>query len=186
MLRLARRTGLALPSTALRACLAALVATVAACNSVEAPNEDPANTSYAPALGVNIAQMTRTADGLYYQDITTGTGATADSGKTVRVYYTGWLTSGEQFDTNRNKTPFEFVLGTGSVIKGWDEGLKAMRVGGRRRLVIPPELAYGGKTSGLIPAGSVLVFDVELVSATGGTTTTTTSRAVPEAPGATR
>ena len=165
MLRLTRRTGLAL--------LAALLATVAACNSIEAPNEDPTSTTYAPALGVNVAQMTRTASGLYYQDIVTGTGAVADSGRVVRVYYTGWLTSGEQFDTNRNKTPFEFVLGIGSVIKGWDEGLEGMRVSGRRRLVIPPELGYGGRTSGLIPAGSVLVFDVELVSVTAPTTTTT-------------
>src|SRR5690242_21598046 len=100
MLRLTRRSGLAL--------LAALVAIVAACNSVEAPNEDPASTTYAPALGVNLAQMTHTTSGLYYQDVVNGTGATADSGNTLRVYYTGWLTSGEQFDTNRNKTPFEF------------------------------------------------------------------------------
>ena len=167
MLRLTRRTGLAL--------LAALLATVAACNSVEAPNEDPANTSYAPTLGVNVSQMTRAASGLYYQDLVTGTGAAADSGKTVRVYYTGWLTGGEQFDSNRNKTPFEFVLGIGSVIRGWDEGLEGMRVGGRRRLVIPPSLGYGGKTSGLIPAGSVLVFDVELVTVTAPTTTTTSA-----------
>ena len=165
MLRLAHRSALAL--------LTGLLVTVAACNSVEAPNEDPASTAYDPKLGIDVGRMTRTASGLYFQDIVTGTGAVADSGKTVRVYYTGWLTSGEQFDSNRNKTPFEFVLGLGSVIKGWEEGLKGMRVSGRRRLVVPPELGYGGKTSGLIPAGSVLVFDVELVTVTGGTTTTT-------------
>jgi FKBP-type peptidyl-prolyl cis-trans isomerase FkpA len=168
MLRSARRTALALLA-------AAFAMTLAACNSVEAPNEDPTSTTYAPALGVNVSQMTKTPSGLYFQDLVTGTGAAADSGKTVRVYYTGWLTSGEQFDSNRSKTPFEFVLGTGMVIRGWDEGLKGMRVSGRRRLVIPPDLGYGGKTSGLIPAGSVLVFDVELVSVTGGTTTTTGS-----------
>jgi FKBP-type peptidyl-prolyl cis-trans isomerase FkpA len=162
MLRLARRSGLAL--------LAGVLAIVAACNSVEAPIEDPAQTTYAPTLGVNIAQMTRTASGLYFQDVVTGTGAVADSGKTVRVYYTGWLTSGEQFDSNRNKTPFEFVLGLNTVIKGWEEGLKGMRVSGRRRLVVPPGLGYGGTTSGLIPAGSVLVSEVELVSVPGGTT----------------
>ena len=169
MLRLARRSGRALPLASLRACLAAVITFVAACNSVEAPIEDPAQTTYATALGVNLAQMTRTPSGLYYQDLVTGTGAVADSGKTVRVYYTGWLTSGEQFDSNRSRTPFEFVLGLNSVIKGWEEGLKGMRVSGRRRLVVPPDLGYGGTTSGLIPAGSVLVFDVELVSVTGGT-----------------
>jgi FKBP-type peptidyl-prolyl cis-trans isomerase FkpA len=166
MLRFARRTALVL--------LAGVATVVAACSSVEAPNEDPANTAYAPSLGVDVSKMTRTPTGLYYQDLVTGTGAVADTGKTVRVYYTGWLTSGEQFDSNRNKTPFEFVLGLNTVIKGWEEGLKGMRVAGRRRLVIPPELGYGGRTSGLIPAGSVLVFDIELVSVTGGTTTTGT------------
>jgi FKBP-type peptidyl-prolyl cis-trans isomerase len=151
-----RRTALAL------ATLAALG--LAACQQVEAPIEDPAATSYASSLGVELSRMTPTASGLYYQDVVTGQGAAADSGKTVRTYYTGWLTSGEQFDSNRGKTPFQFVLGTGMVIKGWDEGIRGMRVGGRRRLVVPPALGYGNRTNNLIPAGSVLVFDVELVS----------------------
>jgi peptidylprolyl isomerase len=157
MLRSARRTGLA---------LTALAAALLACREVNAPNEDPATTTYAVALGVDVSRMTRTPSGLYYQDLVTGQGTEADSGKTVRTYYTGWLTSGEQFDSNRGKTPFQFVLGAGTVIKGWDEGIKGMRVGGRRRIVVPPALGYGGTTNDLIPAGSVLVFDVELVSVT--------------------
>ena len=157
MFRSARRAGLALA--------AALLATIAACQSVEAPNEDPASTTYAPSLGVDISRMTKSPTGLYYQDLVTGTGALADSGKTLRVYYTGWLTSGEQFDSNRSKTPFEFVLGLGAVIKGWDEGLKGMRVGGRRRLVIPAELGYGSRGVGPIPPGATLLFNVELLSA---------------------
>lgn len=145
--------------------LGAVFAVLAACTDVEAPNDDPATVVFGSTLGVNLSQMTRTSSGLYVQDIVTGQGAVADSGKAVRVYYTGWLSSGQQFETNRNSTPFgPFTLGTGAVIKGWDEGVKGMRVGGRRRLVIPPALGYGGTTNGLIPAGSVLVFDVELVS----------------------
>ena len=146
--------------------LAALLAVAAACREVVAPTEDPRTAQYAAALGVNVAQMTPLPSGLYVQDLVTGQGAVADSGKTIRVYYTGWLTSGERFDTNRGSTPFSFTLGAGAVIKGWDEGVRGMRVGGRRRLVVPPALGYGNRTSGLIPAGSVLVFDVELVSVT--------------------
>lgn len=141
-----------------------LCVAAAACREVAAPNEDPATARYATTLGVNLSQMTRTASGLYIQDLTTGTGTVADSGKTIRTYYTGWLSSGQEFDSNRGETPREFKLGDGSVIKGWDEGILGMRVNGRRRLVIPPALGYGGATNGLIPAGSVLVFDIELVA----------------------
>jgi FKBP-type peptidyl-prolyl cis-trans isomerase FkpA len=139
----------------------------AACRSVEAPNEDPATTTYAASLGVNLSKMTRTASGLYYQDLTVGSGKVAANDSTLKVYYTGYLTSGHTFDSNVNKTPFAFTLGHGEVIKGWDEGILAgtpMRVGGRRRLVIPPSLGYGDHTQGSIPAGSVLVFDVSLVA----------------------
>jgi peptidylprolyl isomerase len=138
-----------------------------ACQDVSAPNEDPAATTFSTALNVNLSQMTKTASGLYYQDITVGSGKQAAKDSVLKVYYTGSLTSGQTFDTNRNKTPFTFTLGSGQVIAGWDEGFLAgtpMRVGGRRRLVVPPSLGYGSRTSGTIPAGSVLVFDVELVS----------------------
>lgn len=140
---------------------------VAACRDVEAPREDPATTTYATSLGVTIGQMKKTSSGLYYQDIVVGTGKAAAKDSSLKVYYTGWLTSGQQFDSNVNKTPFAFVLGAGSVIAGWDEGFLAgepMRVNGRRRFVIPPSLGYGFKTVNGIPAGSVLVFDVTLVA----------------------
>lgn len=146
---------------------------VAACEKVTAPLEDPASTTYAPSLNVTLANMTRTPSGLYIQDLATGSGTVADSGYTVSTYYAGWLTDGRQFDSNRNSgQPLSFILSGGQVIKGWDEGLRGMRVGGRRRLVVPPSLGYGGRTNGRIPAGSVLVFEVDLVNATAPATTT--------------
>src|SRR5215831_5304288 len=87
---------------------------------------------------------TTTASGLQYWDIKTGTGATAEPGKVVKVHYTGWLTDGSKFDSSVDRDqPLEFPLGTGRVIKGWDEGVAGMKVGGKRQLRIPPDLAYG-------------------------------------------
>jgi FKBP-type peptidyl-prolyl cis-trans isomerase FkpA len=95
-----------------------------------------------------------------------GTGAIAKTGDRVSVHYTGWLEDGTRFDSSRERQqPFQFVLGAGSVIRGWDEGVQGMRVGGRRRLLIPPELGYGAReVGGVIPANSTLVFEVELLS----------------------
>jgi FKBP-type peptidyl-prolyl cis-trans isomerase FkpA len=104
-----------------------------------------------------------TATGLQYWDIKPGTGAEATLGKKVEVYYTGWFTNGKMFDSS-GKRPFPFSLGAGQVIKGWDEGVAGMKVGGKRQLRIPPELAYGAKGyPGVIPPNSTLVFDVELL-----------------------
>lgn len=104
-------------------------------------------------------------------DLRLGSGATAANGNTLGVNYTGWLydpskpdLKGLQFDTSVNTTPFSFSLGSGQVIPGWDQGLTGMRVGGLRRLVVPPSLAYGTTRSGPIPANATLVFDIELLS----------------------
>jgi len=108
---------------------------------------------------------TKTASGLEYWDIRVGTGAVAQSGQHVKVDYTGWLTNGKKFDSSVGTgKPFEFLLGGGQVIKGWDEGVAGMKVGGKRQLRIPADLAYGQKGyPGVIPANSTLVFDVQLV-----------------------
>ena len=125
----------------------------------------PTEVTYAPELNVDLAQMQRTPSGLYYRDVQTGTGPAAASGDEVAVHYTGWLPSGEKFDSSRDRgEPFAFPLGAGSVISGWDEGVAGMQPGGRRLLVIPPELAYGeGGAGGDIPPNATLVFDVELL-----------------------
>src|ERR1019366_1255171 len=107
----------------------------------------------------------KTASGLEYWDIKVGTGAVAQSGQKVKVDYTGWFTDGKKFDSSVGTgQPFEFVLGASQVIKGWDEGVAGMKVGGKRQLRIPPDLAYGEKGyPGVIPANSTLIFDVQLV-----------------------
>ena len=94
-----------------------------------------------------------------------GTGETAVAGKVARVHYTGWLTDGTKFDSSVDRnTPFEFRLGAHRVIKGWDEGVEGMKVGGKRQLRIPPELGYGDRgAGGRIPPGATLIFDIELL-----------------------
>jgi FKBP-type peptidyl-prolyl cis-trans isomerase FkpA len=108
---------------------------------------------------------TKTASGLQYWDIKKGTGAVAKAGQTVKVHYTGWLTDGKKFDSSVDRNePFEFKLGAGMVIKGWDEGVAGMKVGGKRQLRIPPDLGYGARgAGGAIPPNATLVFDVELL-----------------------
>ena len=106
-----------------------------------------------------------TASGLQYWDIKEGTGDVAKAGKQVKVHYTGWLADGKKFDSSVDRgEPFSFPLGAGKVIKGWDEGVQGMKVGGKRQLRIPPDLGYGARgAGGLIPPNSTLVFDVELL-----------------------
>ena len=107
---------------------------------------------------------TKTKSGLQYWDIKVGTGAEAQKGQKVTVHYTGWLTSGKKFDSSVGGKPFPFKIGNGDVIKGWDEGVAGMKVGGKRQLRIPPDLAYGAKGyPGVIPPNATLVFDVQLV-----------------------
>jgi FKBP-type peptidyl-prolyl cis-trans isomerase len=106
----------------------------------------------------------KTADGLQYWDIKAGTGEAAKEGDHVKVHYTGWLTTGKKFDSSVGGEPFDFTLGRGEVIKGWDEGVAGMKVGGKRQLRIPPELAYGAEGHPpQIPQNATLIFDVQLV-----------------------
>ena len=118
-------------------------------------------SSASPSQNVNVAFSAT--------DLIAGTGTTATVGRTVSVHYTGWLydaskadNKGTQFDSSIGKTPFSFLLGGGQVIAGWDQGVAGMKIGGKRRLVVPPSLGYGSNTVGPIPANSTLVFDVEL------------------------
>jgi FKBP-type peptidyl-prolyl cis-trans isomerase len=107
---------------------------------------------------------TKTSTGLQYWDIKVGTGRMADKGNTVRVHYTGWLTNGKKFDSSVGGQPFQFRIGAHQVIAGWEEGVMGMKVGGKRQLRIPPNLAYGKDGyPGAIPPNATLVFDIELL-----------------------
>lgn len=146
----------------------------AACNSSKEPTGPGATPieeeTFAPELGVDLSKMTRTASGLYLQDLTIGEGAEAKSGRHLEVHYTGRLVNGFTFDSSVGESPIELTLGVRQVIDGWDEGLQGMRVGGSRKLVIPSELAYGKEGAKdqdgrvVIPPHATLIFDVVLVS----------------------
>lgn len=124
------------------------------------------STSGAPAAAAADGKMVKTASGLQYIDTVEGKGASPAAGQTVVVHYTGWLLDGKKFDSSVDREkPFEFVIGQGQVIKGWDEGVASMKVGGKRTLVIPAELGYGSRgAGGAIPPNATLKFDVELIA----------------------
>ncbi len=111
-----------------------------------------------------MAEIT-TASGLVYEDTVVGEGAEAKAGQQVSVHYTGWLTNGSKFDSSKDRNdPFEFSLGMRQVIGGWDEGVQGMKIGGTRKLTIPPQLGYGARgAGGVIPPNATLVFEVELL-----------------------
>ncbi len=137
-------------------------AALAAC----APSGDAkAGNGFSAELGVDTTTMTKAPSGLWFTDLAVGKGAAAEAGRTVRVHYTGWLPNGKKFDSSRDRgEPFAFTLGAGQVITGWDEGVKGMKVGGRRKLVLPPQMGYGDAGAPPdIPPGSKLVFDVEVL-----------------------
>ena len=124
------------------------------------------NPLQAATMSDTNATTKTTPSGLKYEDVKQGTGDAATAGKNVSVHYTGWLTNGTKFDSSKDRgQPFEFPLGGGRVIKGWDEGVQGMKVGGVRKLTIPPSLGYGSRgAGGAIPPDSTLVFEVELLA----------------------
>lgn len=128
-------------------------------------SQDFANISFLIAdASSGKPNMIETDSGLKYEDLVEGTGATAEKGNKVEVHYVGTLENGSKFDSSRDRNQtFEFPLGAGRVIKGWDEGVAGMKVGGKRKLVIPSKLGYGSRGIGPIPPDATLIFEVELV-----------------------
>ena len=146
----------------------ALCALLLACTTEKQPeasaaplNPDPAQNTYAASLGVALPAFFKTPKGVYYQDLQPGTGIASIPGRKANVRYTGWLANGKQFDSGT----YAFTPGSHEVIEGWDEGIVGMKVGGKRKLVIPAALGYGANGAPPdIPPNAVLVFDVELLS----------------------
>jgi FKBP-type peptidyl-prolyl cis-trans isomerase len=120
---------------------------------------------FAPSLGVDLDEMTRTREGVYYEGLAPGSGEEATVNSAVSIHYLGWLPDGELFDSSLARgEPMEFTLGFREVIPGWEEGIRGMREGGRRLLVIPPDLAYGDQgVRGAVPPNATLVFEIQLV-----------------------
>jgi FKBP-type peptidyl-prolyl cis-trans isomerase FkpA len=146
--------------------LVASVATVAYAKAAKASKSTAAVSDAKKEESKASSNITTTKDGLVIEEIKVGSGKEALDGKKVSVHYTGTLLNGKKFDSSRDRNQaFEFSLGAGQVIKGWDQGVKGMKIGGKRKLTIPAALAYGDRDvgNGLIPAGSTLMFDVELL-----------------------
>jgi FKBP-type peptidyl-prolyl cis-trans isomerase len=136
---------------------------LSACGSDDSTGpKDPTELEFAPELGVDLSQMTKTASGLYWQDLVVGSGAEAEATSMVTVHYTGWLHNGTKFDSSYDRgEPAIFPLA--NLILGWREGIPGMRVGGKRKLVVPSQLGYGPSGQGSIPGNATLVFDIELL-----------------------
>lgn len=128
-----------------------------------------ANTTLTQTMTNSEEKIVTTDSGLQYVDLQVGDGPSPQSGQTVVVHYTGTLEDGKKFDSSRDRNqPFQFKIGVGQVIKGWDEGVGTMKVGGRRKLIIPSELGYGSRGAGnVIPPDATLIFDVELLKVAG-------------------
>jgi FKBP-type peptidyl-prolyl cis-trans isomerase len=122
-------------------------------------------TTFDPSLGIDLSTFTRNSNGLYFKELVVGTGAIAQDGQQVGVYYKGQRVSAAVFDQRQAPAaPFPFKIGSGQVIAGFDQGARGMRVGGKRMVIIPPELGYGSQGSGPIPPNSILIFTLDLVS----------------------
>ncbi len=149
----------------------------AACQDVTAPQQDPTTVTYAPTLGIRFSDYKKDTSGIYYLDVVVGSGLTIVPKSTVNYFYTGYLNDGRRFGTNIGGSAFNTIVGSGGVIRGIDRGLLGMNQGGRRRMIIPPALAYGDTTVGnAIPAGSVLIFEIDAAGVTAPTTTTIAPR----------
>ena len=140
--------------------------TLAACDSTSEVDDrwaNPESIEYAASLNIALSKMTRTSTGLYWQDMKVGEADSAAVGDNVRVHYTGWLPDGTQFDSTRDGSPVQFLLGLGFVMPGFDEGVIGMRVGGVRRLVIRPDLTgfAPGRQPPSIPPNTTLIVEVE-------------------------
>ncbi|HEY0779602.1 MAG TPA: FKBP-type peptidyl-prolyl cis-trans isomerase [Gemmatirosa sp.] len=170
MFRPAASTGVVLAAAALAAALA-----TAGCRDITSPAQDPTTVAFAPGLGIRLSEFTRDTSGVYYHDDAVGSGPVAVANSTLSYYYTGYLANGRTFGTNQgSQSPLTVVLGAGQVVRGFDRGLLGIRQGGRRHLIIPPALGYGNQSSGnTIPAGSVLIFVVDVPVVTPPATTTT-------------
>ncbi len=147
-----------------RALAVVAIVAIAGCGSDPvAPKVEDA--TFAPSLGVNLGEMTKTVSGLYMKNLVLGTGAAAGTGSRAYVYYSAWLTDGTQFDSAwpPEKEPILVWIGSGNTVAGFAEGTRGMQVGGKRLIVVPPALGYGNRVVGPIPANSILVFEIELV-----------------------
>lgn len=148
----------------------AIVTMAISCGTPDTPPEPISNTPatiaearFADTLKIDLADFQSNAEGLYWQDVRIGEGDEATAGRIVTAHYEGWLPDGTLFEGSRPGAPISFPVGTGRVIDGWDRGLLGTRVGGIRRLIIPPALGYGPRGSGPIPGNATLIFDVEIM-----------------------